>query len=86
MADSDSEISDKLLDIIARAGKVEKSRLVPDATLESLGIASIDVVEALMMIEEEIGVYLSLDETLSKASNLQELVSALVDQIKKKKS
>lgn len=74
------------MDVIARGGHIDRARLTPDATLESLGIASVDIVEILMLLEEEFNVYISVDESLSKVANVQELVSAIEKQINEKKA
>ena len=72
-----------LLDLIAREGLVEPHLLVPEATLDSLGINSADVVVILMVIEEQFDCYISVDERLSNAKTLDELIAALLPHIAK---
>lgn len=45
--------SEKILAIISREAAVDRSRLVPDATLDSLAIASLDVINILFAVEDE---------------------------------
>jgi acyl carrier protein len=59
----------------------EKSAIRPDATLESLGIQSVDIMMVLMSIEEKFGVYVPIDEKLSETKNLQGFIDHLTDRI-----
>jgi acyl carrier protein len=43
----------RILDLIAKETFVDRDKLVPDATMEELGIASLDVVQTMFAIEEE---------------------------------
>ena len=43
----------RILDIMAKETLVDRDRLVPEATIEELGIASLDVVQTMFAIEEE---------------------------------
>ena len=73
LKDGSAEFRARLLDIIAREGLVEASRLVPEVTLDELGIKSADVVMILMVIEEEFGAYIPVDDALSNAKTLEDL-------------
>jgi acyl carrier protein len=68
---------DKLLDLIAKEGMIDRSRLSMDATIESLGLKSPDLLIVLMAIEEQFGVYIPVDDSLSDARTLGDLVNAL---------
>lgn len=68
---------DQILDIIAEEGKVDREKITPDATLESLGLESMDVVMILMGVEDKLGTYLPMDAELSSARNLGELIGAI---------
>ena len=72
---------ERLVQIIVKEGKVAPELVVPEATLESLGLASIDVVSILMGVEEELNVYLPMSDELTSARNLAELVEAIVTQM-----
>jgi acyl carrier protein len=50
--------SEKILAIISREAAIDRSRLVPDATLDALAIASLDVINILFAIEDECGIEL----------------------------
>ena len=50
-ADRDG-LNREIIDMIVAEGMIERAQLTPDATLQSLGIASVDVVLILMAIEE----------------------------------
>lgn len=54
--------SEKILAIIAREAAIDRARLVPDATLDSLAIASLDVINILFAIEDECGMELDAAE------------------------
>ena len=54
--------SEKLLAIIAREAAIDRSRLVPDATLDSLAIASLDVINILFAVEDECSIELDAAE------------------------
>jgi acyl carrier protein len=43
----------RILAIMAKETFVDRDKLVPEATIESLGIASLDVVQTVFAIEEE---------------------------------
>jgi acyl carrier protein len=53
-----SEFAGRVLDIIAKEGMVDRARLTPDATLQELEVASIEVVMILNGLEEEFGIYI----------------------------
>lgn len=46
----------RILDIVAKETLVDRAKLVPDATIEQLGIASLDIVQAMFAIEEQFDV------------------------------
>ncbi|HET9664161.1 MAG TPA: acyl carrier protein [Burkholderiales bacterium] len=68
---------DKLLDIVAKEGMVDRVSLTMDSTLQSLGMKSSDLLVVLMAVEEQFGVYVPIDDTLSEAQTLGDLVTAL---------
>jgi acyl carrier protein len=79
-------ISTEILEVILAEGGVDRTRLTPDATLETLGLASIDLVMALMTIEEKFGVYIPLDNELTEAKNLEDFVDSVAGRIVKERS
>jgi acyl carrier protein len=74
-------IREDLLALIAEEGLIHRERLTPDATLESLGMASYDMVMILMAIEERYGVYISVDTQLSEVKTLEQLLDLLTVRI-----
>lgn len=60
---------DELMDIIAKEALVERSKLTREATLDELGIASIDLISLIFELEERFGLTLEDDE-LPTDSNL----------------
>ena len=80
--------SEKILAIISREAAIDRSRLAPCATLDSLAIASLDVINILFAIEDECGIELDaaqfegvktvqqfLDVVLAKAGAIPQAVS-----------
>lgn len=73
----------RMLDVIAREGNLDPSKITPDATLETLGLASMEVVTILSGIEEELDVYIPMDADLASAGNLADLVGSIARAIAK---
>ena len=74
------ELADKLLSIVAKEGMIE-GEIDLDAELNSLSIQSADVVMILMAIEEEFGIYISVDEDLTETRTVRELIDLFVPRI-----
>jgi acyl carrier protein len=53
---------DSILDVIAEESLVERSALTPDATLESLGIQSLDIISIVFALEDKFGIVLEQSE------------------------
>ena len=68
---------ERIIDIIAEEGGVDRERITPDATLATIGLESMDVVLILMGIEEKLDTYLPMDAELASASNLAEFIGAI---------
>jgi acyl carrier protein len=82
-ASTQAETVERLLDIVAREGLVDRSRLDLAAPLDGLGIKSADVVVILLAIEEEFGVYVPVDDQLSDVKTVGELVNAIAEHVMK---
>lgn len=78
---TDQTLREELLDIIEKEGLIRREKLTPDATLESIGVASYDMVMVLMAIEEKYGVYITVDTEFSEAATLGDLMNTLVERI-----
>jgi acyl carrier protein len=74
---------ERIIDIIAEEGKVERGKITPDATLETLGLESMDVVMILMGVEDKLGTYIPMDAELASARNLAEFVGSIAKASKK---
>ena len=49
----DDPRANDILDIVAKETAVDRARLVPDAQISDLGIPSLDLVQAIFVIEEK---------------------------------
>jgi acyl carrier protein len=75
---------DEILDIIAHHAKLDRAKLVPGATMESLGIPSLEMVDILFDVEEKFGIYIPLGEELVDTVYLHDLIKMLADQMSAK--
>jgi acyl carrier protein len=75
------DVKEELLDIIQRESLIARSSLCPEAKIEGLGIASIDVVSIIFAIEERYGVELSGEE-FSTATTFGGLLDDLAAKIR----
>ena len=53
---------EKLVQVASRQLDLDPSVITPDATFETLGIDSLDVVEMVMDLEEELGIELDMED------------------------
>lgn len=74
-------IEQQLVDLFVTDGMVDRAAIKPEATLDSLGIQSVDIMMVLMSIEEKFGVYIPIDEKMTETKNLQQFISHIVDRI-----
>ena len=74
-------IEQQLIDLFVADGMVDRAAMKPDATLESLGIQSVDIMMVLMSVEEKFGVYIPIDEKLAESKNFKEFIGHLIDRI-----
>jgi acyl carrier protein len=56
-----AELRDELMDLIADEALIERSKLVPEATLADLGLDSVGVVSVVFAVEEKYGVEIAED-------------------------
>lgn len=78
---SRDEIEAQIIDVFVTEGMVDRAVIKPEATLESLGVQSVDVMMILMSIEEKFGVYIPIDGNLSESKNLGEFINHLINRI-----
>lgn len=77
----DPDMIDEILAIIASEAKLDRAVLLPGATMESLGIPSLDMVEILFEVEERFGIYVPMGEELVDTVYLHDLIKVLADQM-----
>ena len=65
-----------VLRVIARAAMVPASRLSPETTLTSLGIGSLEQIECVLAVEEELKVELDAPD-LWQARTVQDVIDAV---------
>ena len=66
-----------VLDIIAEEALVDRAKLTPEATLESLGIASLDIISIVFALEERFGLVLEQSD-LEGVQSLGQLVDLIL--------
>ena len=69
--------SDDVLDLVAEEAPVERAALDPAATLDSLGIASLDVISVLFALEDRFGVVVEQSD-VEHVQTLGEFVDAVL--------
>ncbi|MCW8843312.1 MAG: phosphopantetheine-binding protein [Rhodobacteraceae bacterium] len=81
MSTDKTDISQELLELVAREGMVDVSDITPESRLEDLDIQSADFVMILMALEEEYGVYISVDNELTNVQTVQDLLTLAQNKI-----
>ena len=81
-----SETREKIIQIIASECEVDASKIVPEATLDDLGISSVDLVQVMFQIEEEFDVYLADEEVGADTESVGQLLDAVEKLIEAKAS
>lgn len=84
MNEDDQKLKDKIIDIIAEEGKVERAKLLGSETLDDIGLDSIEVVMILNGIEDEFDIYIPVDQNISSGSKLDDLIELVIAKIKSK--
>lgn len=83
---SRDELVEQLFDVIVRESNIDRSKITPDATLESLEVQSMDVVMILMAIEEKFGVYIPIDGPIAEAKDFRSFIDGVASRILAEKS
>jgi len=68
-------VMEKLITLLAEHIEADPGTITADTTFESLGIDSLDTVEMVMELEEQLGIELELDEKVTTVGEL----SAFID-------
>lgn len=69
--------ADDVLDVLADEAPIARSTLDPAATLDSLGIASLDVISALFALEDRFGVVVEQAD-LEGVTTLQQFIDIVL--------
>src|ERR1700690_2177931 len=80
-----NDLEQEVIDIIARESLVAREKLTPGSTLESLGLASVDVLHILLGIEDSFGVYLPVDGLMADTKSVGDLVKLLTKLLSEKR-
>ena len=79
------ELVEKIIDTIVTEGMIDREKVTPDATIESLDLKSIDIVMILTAIEDKFDVYIPMDGPFHDAKNVSQLIEAIANYITKEK-
>jgi acyl carrier protein len=75
--DINSPLAQQIIDVIAREGMVDRAKISATATLEDLGLQSIDMVMILNGIEEKFDIYVPMDESIQKIANVGDVIDVV---------
>ncbi|MGH6743075.1 MAG: phosphopantetheine-binding protein, partial [Bradyrhizobium sp.] len=75
------QLAEQILNLIVAEARIDRARITPEATLQSLDVQSVDVVVILMAVEEKFGVYVPIDGGIADALNLASFVDNVADRI-----
>jgi acyl carrier protein len=65
---------DSIAQVIASRFKIERSRVLPEASFDDLGLDSLSQIELALMLEKELGVKIS-DAELAQISTVSDIVT-----------
>jgi acyl carrier protein len=80
------QLTEQVIEVICKEGMIDREKVTPDATIESLDLKSIDIVMILTAIEEKFDVYIPMDGSFQDAKDVKTLITALVDHVVAEKS
>jgi acyl carrier protein len=80
-----AQLVEDIIEVIVKEGMVDREKVRPDATIESLDLKSIDIVMILTAIEEKFDVYIPMDGSFQDARDVQGLIDAIAVHIIKEK-
>ncbi len=84
-ASDNAKLMDEIIEVIASEGMIDREKITPDATIESLDLKSVDIVMILTALEEKFNVYIPMDGPLQEAKDVKSLIEALADHIRKER-
>jgi acyl carrier protein len=71
---------DEIIAIISEEARIDAAKLMPDATLASLDIASLDVVSILFAIEDRYGVEIPVED-MGSSETLGQFVDVVLQRV-----
>lgn len=80
-----ASLEDELLDLVAEEALIDRAKLVREATLEDVGLDSVDVVSIVFAIEEKYGAEIA-EDAFKNTLNLGEFVDTLKGLIEAKQA
>jgi acyl carrier protein len=81
-----TQLVDQIVDVIVSEGMIDRDKIKMDATIESLGLKSIDIVMILTALEEKFDVYIPMDGPFHEAKDVKSLIDAMAAYISKEKT
>jgi acyl carrier protein len=75
------QVYEQVVDLIVTEGMVDRDKVTPDATFETLGLKSIDIVMILTAVEEKFDVYIPMDGTVAEAKDLKSFIDGVIQRI-----
>ncbi len=84
-ASDNAKLMDEIIEVIASEGMIDREKITPDATIESLDLKSVDIVMILTALEEKFNVYIPMDGPLQEAKDVKSLIEALADHNRKER-
>jgi acyl carrier protein len=69
--------AEQILDVISEEVPIDRAQLQPEATLESLNIASLDMISVMFALEDKYGVVVEQND-VADAKTLQDLISVVI--------
>jgi acyl carrier protein len=73
--------TDQLLDLISAEVPIDRAKLDPQATLESIDIASLDMISVMFALEDQYGVVIEQDD-LKDTKTLQDFIDTVLAKAK----
>jgi acyl carrier protein len=80
LADPD-RVYEQVVDLIVSEGMVDRDKVTPDATFETLGLKSVDIVMILTAVEEKFDVYIPMDGSIAEAKDLKSFIDGVIQRI-----
>jgi acyl carrier protein len=80
-----AKLVEEIIEVIATEGMIDRAKVTPDATIESLDLKSVDIVMILTALEEKFNVYIPMDGSLQDAKDVKSLIEAIADHITKER-